>query len=246
MAEMAPASLFPENTEPEFEYRSTDPWALIGLVLGLISPLAMLATLLLLIPPLGVLANTIALGRIRADETRSGRGAALAGLALSVFFIALPATQALAVRVLVWRQARPTADAFFELLREQSPEKAFMLKVWPENRHAFDEGLWAFYRNNKRAQRELREFVSEPPVRTLLALGDRAQVRYYKTIGAASDEGRVVISYWYTVTYDDDDGKKTTYLLRIIMERMATHSTTLPVWRVKGLSGSIDPATSRY
>ena len=246
MADPAPASLFPDSTEPELEYRSMEPWALIGLVLGLISPVATLATLLLIVPPAGVLASVIALVRIRAERDRSGRPAALIGLALSVFFLALPLGQAAMVRVLVWRQARPTADAFLEFLRERSPEKAMTLKMWPENRHQFDEGLWAFFRNNKDAQRELRKFIAEPAVRTMLALGERAQVRFYKTAGVASNGPRVLVNYWYTVTYDDEQGKKTTFVLRLLMERVATQSANLPPWRVKDFSGSIDPTKSRY
>jgi hypothetical protein len=246
MIESTPVRSPGELTDPEFEYRSVDPWAVGGLVLAILSPMALIAPLLWLIPPLGILANSMALRRLRTEPHRIGRTAALVGLGLSVLFGAAPMARALTARILLADQARPTADQFFEYLCQGQPEKAAMLESAPESRQPLDESLWPFYRRNKDAQDRLRKLTENRPARALLALGDRAQVRFYKMPKLESAAAHAAVLYWYTVTYDDENGKKKTFLIRILLERKPSRTAEINPWQVTAFSGGIDPDKIRY
>lgn len=241
MVESAPVHPPGELTDPELEYRSVEPWAVGGLLLGIVAPVALIAPLCLLLPPLGILASWMALRRLRMNPNRIGRTAALIGLGLSTLFGTAPLARVLTAQLLLADQARPTADQFFEYLREKSPEKAVMLEFAPDYRQPFDESLWTFFRRDKDAQKELLKFTADPTVRTLLALGERAQVRFYKMVNVGSDGPRGGVVYWYTVTYDDEAGKKKTFLVRIFLERKPAQTPGLNPWQVKTISAGIDP-----
>ena len=85
------------------------------------------------------------------------------------------------------------------------------------------------------------EAFFEPLIRTLLALGTRAEVKYYRTVVVATEGDRAVVDYWYTVTYTDDDGKKKTFLAGVLLERLATKNESLSPWRVKKFTAGFDP-----
>ncbi len=233
----------------EIEYRSVEPWAIVGLLLGFLSPVALLGRLLLLVPPLGILINAIALRRVARDSNRIGRASALIGLGLSVLFAVAPMAQMTSNFLLLRPQARPVADKFFEYLRQGQPERAVTLRVTPDLRQTLEqqdsEGLWTFYRNNEEARSDLKSLVRLPVTRTLLALGDRADIRFYRTValGTSGDEAKV--EYWYTVTCVDDTDKKKTFLVGIVLERKATKNPELSPWRVAELYGPVNPSNLR-
>src|SRR5207249_2611764 len=91
-----------------------------------------------------------------------------------------PGVQMATSYLILSRQAQPFAQEFFGYLREGSPQKAMMLKFAPDYRQSLDDGLWVFYRHDLEGKKALKEFVANPAVRALLALGDKAQVRLYK------------------------------------------------------------------
>jgi hypothetical protein len=244
MVDSSPAPSLRESADPDLEYRSVEPWAIGGLLAVLLAPLAMIGPILIIFPVLAILANLMALVRLKQNPGHTGRAAALLGLGLSVAFAAAPPARTLADRVLVGHQARPLADAFFEFLRQGSPEKALLLKVAPDSRQQLNDELWTFYRHDNEAKRELLGFVNDPTVWTLLTLGKRAEVRYYKTTAIATEGTRALVNYWYTVTYNDEAGKKTTFLVRILMERNPTRTPGLHPWRVKDMGGGVDPEKS--
>jgi hypothetical protein len=240
MPESATGSSLTESHDPQQDYRTIEPWAVGGLVLGVLSAVAMFGGLLWLLAGLGVVANLVALRRIHRNANRSGRGAALLGLSLSVIFSVAPGAQMAASRLILARQAREVADQFFEFLREDSPEKAMSLRFAPDQRRPFDELMWTYFRNDNEAKAQLRVFVATPVVRTILAIGPRADIRFYKTRSVATEGSRGLVSYYYTVTYPDGDGKKT-FFVDVLMERNPTVKPGINPWRVTGLLPARDP-----
>lgn len=238
-----------DSVDPDIEYRSVEPWAVGGLLMGLVSPVALLANLLWLVPPLGILTNAIALRRLKRETNRIGRTAALLGLGLSVLFAVVPLAQMATAFVLLRNQARPVADQLFEYLRQDKPERAVMLRVLPDLRQTLEqqdeEGLWMFYRNNKEAKNDLTSFVALPVARTLLALGEKADVRFYKTVALGTHRNQAQVEYWYTATCVDESGKKKTFLVGIILERKPTKTPGLSPWRVAEFYGPVNPDPSR-
>ncbi len=204
----------------------------------------MLAPLLVLVPVGGIAAALVSLRRFAVAPIHTGRGAALLGLLLSVTFVVAPAARSLVADGLVRNQPRALADAFFEYLRHDQPEKAYLLKLLPDLRPNLDDDAWTFYRHDSESRRDLVKLVNDPPVRTLLALGERATIRYYKTENTASDGSRAMVNYWYTVTFENDQHQKETFIVAIVLERRPTDLDINP-WRVRGVVGAIDPKTGR-
>jgi len=237
MAESAPIESHAQDDSP-FEYQSVEPWAFVSLVMGLLSPLALTAQVMWFVPLLGWLSGGMALARIRSARGRPGRALVLVGLALSTFFIVVPAARMISARILLAEQPRPVADKFFEYLQQGHPEKALMLQWVPDYRNGVGDNPWLFFRSDTEANADLKKFVSQPIVRMLLALGDEAEVRYYRTtrMGFSSDLARV--EYWYAVTFtDEDDQKKKTYFIGVLLERKPTRDPDLNPWRVSNFAG---------
>lgn len=222
------------------EYQSIEPWTVIALLFALVSPVALVVPVLWLVPLSGIVASVVALVRL-SRERRPGRLGALVALALSVFFLAVPLAKVISAHVILSRQARPVADEFFALLRANEPQQALMLTFVPQVRRSGDDGLWLYYRSDNEMADRLRKFVSHPVIRTLLALGDQADIRFYSASGAANEGDLAQADLWYTVTYTDENGRKKTFLVSVLMERKRNDSKTLTPWRVRDFAGGIDP-----
>lgn len=224
------------------EYRALSGSAVGGLGLGLLSATALVHPLMWLVPLAGVGLSTLALRRIaEADPALVGRKAALAGLVLSVLFGVAGMADWAAYQALARREGRQFAEHWFELLARQDPQKAFQLTLSPRYRQPLDEGLAAFYREGPRWHRELLDYVERPLVRTLLALGDRAVVRYWGTDGQQSDGERDVLSQIFAVTFDDpDEGRKKTFFVALTLHRVKTDDGRA-FWRVYDTATDFKP-----
>jgi hypothetical protein len=240
MVDSSPTGTLDSAGDSELNYESVEPWAIVALLLGLLAPAALAAPLLWFLPILGLLAAAAALRKISRATGRPGRWLSLVGLALSAFFLTTAVARVASTHWLLARQARPVADQFVEFLREGSPEKALMLNRSAEFRHPLDEGMWSYFRRNEDARKELTAFVRDKTIRMILALGNRAEVRYYRTSAAGNWGDTAQVDLWYTVTFTDTDGRKKTYILGLLMERRATDPDLNP-WRVRDYAGGIDP-----
>ena len=168
------------SDQSEF-YQAVSPHAVFGLLCGVAGVLALWGPLGWPIPALGVILSAIALARIRRDAPAlTGRKAAMAGLFLSVLFAIAGPTEWIAYQAMIRAEALKFAHYWFEFLRNNEPQKAYQLSVSPGLRQPLDASLWEFYRRGPRWYQELDHFVSQPTVRTLLALGRRAEVRFYE------------------------------------------------------------------
>ncbi len=246
MADASTEPLDAANDEGGLEYRTTEPWAIVAMLLGFVSPLAFIAPVLWLVPILGALAAFRALAKLRQSPERSGRPVALVGLALAIFCLAAPIARAATTRWLLGPQARVVSDQFIEYLREGSPEKALDLHFAPDYRPPLDEGLWTFVQNDVEAQRMLREMLKRPAIRMLLNLGKKTDVRFYRTSGVVVGSKATLVDERYTVTFTDQNGKRKTILLGILMERKGVQNPDVNPWRVRDfVIGGGAPAASQ-
>ena len=169
---------------------SLSGWAMMGLALGLLSPLALLDPVFWALPILSALVCGWALRAIKQNAPAMlGRKAALAGLWLAVFSLAAASGDWLYYRWRMRSEAEQVATFWFELLAKNRPEFAFQLTLPPTQRRPLDDRIWDFYNDSDKLSKSLEKYVSpgkpeQPPqlVRTLLALGDSAQVRYVSTV----------------------------------------------------------------
>ena len=230
-----------QNDLDAAEYRALSPWAVIALVLGLISATAFVSPVLWIVPVLGLSAAAMALRQIRASENEmTGRRAALWGLGLSVAF----GIGAVADRgATSWRlEAEATAFAtlWFDHLQHDRPHLAHQLTLEPHRRRGSGDG-WAQYREQPEARVELEGFTADKPIRALLALDERATVRLYQTEAIRSaDRGRHFVGQLYAVTYDHQ-GVTTTFFLRIAALRTLERDTKTPSWKITSWQAGVRP-----
>ena len=233
MADTAHSEPVDSADEEYLEYRPMEPWPIAALILGLASVSAFIVHVLLLVPILGVFASGVALLRIAREPGKPGRLLALAGLSLSLFCIAGSVSRTMSTEAMLARQARPVAKRFLELLQAQHPEEALLLHLPPDYRRPVDSDLWVFFRNDIEARTELQKFVANPGVRMLLALGDKARVRFLYTRAADYDGRTGQADCWFAVTFTDTDGRKKTLIFTLLMERKPTQDADLSPWRVR-------------
>ena len=143
-------------------------------------------------------------------------------------------------RWMIGREAQQFSGAFFDLLRNNEPHKAYQLTIQSRGRAPFDEKLWESYTNNAERYEELKSFVKIPAVRALLALGDKAEVRYYDTElqGYAQDDE--VLKQVYAVTFPAAQGKKT-FFARLTLRRGLLPRSRESYWRAEFVEGGVQP-----
>ncbi|MGD0382651.1 MAG: hypothetical protein ABSA77_03950 [Thermoguttaceae bacterium] len=240
-----------EQTDVELAaYRSISGWAVAGLVIGLLSPLALVDPLLWAMPIAAGIVCVRAFSQIRQNAPAMiGRKAALAGLWLAVFSFSAAYGDWLYYRWRIRDEARQTALFWFELLAQNRPELAFQLTLHPQQRRPFDERIWDFYVDSEKDKVKwftaLKNYVApgkegEPAslVRTLLALGDSADVRYLGTLDQFFVESQYVVDQLFAVTFTESGGKKT-FFVSIRLARIGA-SDEHAGWRIVGAQGGVD------
>jgi hypothetical protein len=226
------------------EYHSLSPLAVVGLILGLIAPVAFLSPLLVLVPLAGAVVSWFALRQIAtSDGSIVGRTAAVVGLVLSLICATAIPAQALALRWFTSRQARPIAMEWFAQLAKNDPYSAVEMTNHPAGRLASGPNLADQYISSEALYKSLQTFVTDPAVRALLALGDRATVRYYSDTGFTSAAGgRVQIGQIYAVTYrQSPDERPISFFVQLALEKLPGDPTTPGGWRVLSYKGGVRP-----
>lgn len=219
MSGQKPRPLSAFDDEPVVRYRPVSLWAVLGAVGGAMSWLALVDPLLWLVPPLAAAVCIAALRQTRHDpDLRVGRLLAMLGLLAALFFAAAAPADWWLYQRLVDREAQTFAGLWFRLLRENDPGRAMLLTEPVRGRPPLDEPPWDYYRRNERQFGNLESYVQQDLVRTLLALGPKADVRYYQSLPL--DEGLQgdVVGQYYAVTYPAAAGK-TTFFVLVRMQR---------------------------
>jgi hypothetical protein len=162
---------------------------------------------------------------------------------LSLLFGAVSVGNWLAYRWLLTREAEQVGKAWFELMARGQPQWAHQLTLRPDDREPPGGDGWAAYRGSQQLHDALEKSLMEPLLRTLLALGTKAEVRLYATekIDDAVP-GREVVVQLYAVTFEKD-GRKTTFLVRVAAQRAATQFADRVAWRVAGVEGGVKPGS---
>jgi hypothetical protein len=228
-------------------YRPVTWEAVLGLIVGLASPLALVDWFLWAVPAVGLLLSWRALRRIARDPSAlAGRKMALVGLILSLGFGAAAPSDWLVYRWNACREARGFAEAFFRYIAQDEPQKAFQFLLPGAQRQPLDNQLWGFYNHNEKMRKGLEGFVrpstAESPnvPRVLLALGPKATVRFYQTVEQdRMDDKTYKVVQLFAVSYDDDGEKKSFFVkVAMIRERVPPDGVA---WRIFGVEGGVQP-----
>jgi len=229
--------------EPDvLDYRAISGLALLALSAGLGSSIAMMTSPPGWIIPLGGIALGIAaLRRVeRYAPVLLGRKAALAGLALSTVFLVAAPTAWFLYRRQVENEARQFGALWFDFLLKNEPHKALQLREHPTSRQPLDDALWQFYPKHSESRGQLEGFLREKGIRTLLALGDKATVRYYDTESQEALDNRDAVHVVYAVTFHLG-GEPTTFFIGLSMDRVRVPATGRAYWRLVTRSDGMHP-----
>jgi hypothetical protein len=176
-----PSSAFHvDDLEQASGYRTLSVPAIIGLVLGLASPLCFGAPLLSVIPIAGIAVSLFALIRIDASEgALAGRPAAMVGLVLSTTMIIAPTAREYMLEHLRTRQATEFANNWLNLVLTGQTERAFKLTSDSLHGPAPTDPM-------KKAEKPpdpYDTFRSQPLVKAISAAGADAQVGLVEVSG---------------------------------------------------------------
>jgi len=243
MTETLPGVHFSESTESQREtYRGVSALAVVTLLGGVASWTALLHPNLWAVPAATLLVGLVALRRIaHSAGTLIGRKLALAGLALALLCGAAAVTSWSAYRWYIVHEAQRVAQQWFADLAAGQPQKAHALSLHTIFRPSPGQE-WEFYRTHPRERAGLEQFVKSDLARTLLALGKRAQVRYYGREGILvdpTDADQVVLVY--AVTFDDAEGKKKTFFVGMTLNRLAYGPARPQQWMTDSITAPFRP-----
>lgn len=162
-----------DHVEGDAAYRPVSPLAVLGLVLALASPLALVTAWLLPLPIVAAVVCWAATADVRRSEgTKTGRGIALAGLAIALMVLgAMQGRDAVAQRLHA-DAAAPVAKAFLENLRAGELAAAHELTLGRRLRQPTTAAAEVFYAEDPDAKKRLADFESNPAISRLLAGGD--------------------------------------------------------------------------
>jgi hypothetical protein len=224
------------------DYQAVSVLAVLGLIVGLLAVSALLTPVLWSVALAGIVLNGLALWRIAKEAPALiGRKPALVGLLLSVFFAGAAVGDWFTYRWLLRREATQFAALWFDFLRSDQPHKAHQLSRHPNTRRPLDEKLWKEYFEGSDQREELENYVARPEVRTLLALGPKAQVRYYDSPAQWQEGNRDAIDLVYAVTIPDAGQKKKSFFLNLILERHALGKPPRAEWQISNSEGGVRP-----
>ena len=203
-----------DSQDAEFAtYRAFATQSVVGLIFGLLSPLSFLAHAFWFVPFVGVFFGGWALRRIKNNpEALTGRKLAWAGLSLSLLFAVAAPTDWLVYSHVVRNEARQVSLSWLQYLTHDEPLKSHQLTLSPDGRRPPDENLSDYYRNNPRSRKAIEGYIQSPRVRTMLALGPRAVVRFYDTVEQVHDENEDLVKMIFAVTYEDEGEKKSFFV----------------------------------
>lgn len=224
----------PQDEVPE--YRPLCGLAVLGLILGLLSALAILHIGFGVVGAAAVLVAGVAMAQIARTPGMAGRGLAIAGAVLAVFWTTAGWAKDMTHARLMDTESREFGLLWFDFLRKNEPVKAMELGGHPSGRRPLNARLIDHYLTSRESYESLQGFVGQPEVRSLLKLGDRATVRFYQCEGVADDR----VNQVYAVTYEEG-GVKKTFFVRLSIRRAILADKHLAGWYVDSSRGPIVP-----
>jgi hypothetical protein len=223
------------------QYQAISGLAVVGLIVGILSLLALAHPFLWIVPAAGIVLSATALWRIIRDPAALvGRKPALAGLVLSVLFGAMAPADWFTYWYLVDREGRQFAAQWFEFLRRGEVIQSVQLMEPAQSRLALNDRLWKHYPRGSQNYESLESYVTRPEIRSLLALGPTADVRYYDTQDRSFSDGADHLEQVWAVT-TEKAGQRTSYFIRLNLKRYPIPSTGRAFWQLLGFKGGIRP-----
>ena len=227
----------------EASYRRLSVPALVAFILGVLSFVIYFSVWFFFIAAIGITLALVAVWAIRRSEGMLfGIGLAHCGLALSL-------TSLVSVSVM-WPYytygLRLEGNRFFRIwfdaLQEDNIPLAMGMSAPYWERPSIDdkEKWWRDQYANEWKLRGIHNYTSNKLVRTLLALGKKADITYYKTLLSTVGDGKDTVISVYAVTYTSELGEKETFFIKMTGVRQ------FPTKNFKSAGWLLEPSPSLY
>lgn len=216
-----------------------------SMLLGLLSAAAIVNPLAWCVPIVGVTLAIAALRTISANESAVlGRKAAVAGLAMALLFGACGMTRYFARQQWLYRQARPHAQKWIELVREGRLDEAHQLHLSEGSREAPGTDLDAFYQGEEGALGGRDTFFEHPPLSEIVRIGRQGQLRFVcdEAVEIGRDGGKKIdlVVQRYAIDYEED-GKPQTFSFLISVGRKYDTERREAHWNVQDVMAYKSP-----
>ncbi len=221
-------------------YRSISLAAVLALVFGCASALALIHPFLWVIPAVAVVIAIVALrGIAREGANLTGRGLAITGLVLALFFGSWAPTRIVTRQSHLYRQARPYADQWLELMRAGKLYEAHQLMQIAGERQKPGSSLEVFYKNSSDARKQLDHSFELKPALTIRNQAGDATYEYLGGDGVSSEEGGHIefVSLRYLMRYEEHGLAKETPV-RIVLQRGDSEQPGVYYWSIRTI---VDP-----
>lgn len=221
-------------------YRSISITAVLALLFGCASALALVHPFLWVIPAVAVVTAVLALRAIAQEGANlAGRGLAMAGLIVALFFGGWAPTRIVTRQWHLYRQARPYADQWLELLRAGKVYEAHQLMQSVGERQKPGASLEVYYANSAAARKQLDGAFEVRPALTMRNLAGDATYEYLGGDGVSTEDGGYVeyVSLRYLMRYQEHGLAKETPV-RIVLKRGDSEEPGVFYWSIRGV---VDP-----
>ena len=177
--ETLPQPALSDGLMPVKEYRALSVWAIVALLLGLLSPLAIVAPLLGIVPLVAMVVGGIALRRIATHSDRiSGRWMALAPFILAPLFLGWGFSREFSRRERLFAHAREFADEWLSLLNRDQPYLAHQFRLQAKDRLDTSMNYELAYQQNAEATDQFKRFQETSPMKEVLEAAPEAKFQF--------------------------------------------------------------------
>lgn len=186
------------------QYRSLNVWAVLSLVVGLLSPVALWHPALWWVPVLAMALASLGRWQIaRSPEVWLGRWPAALALVLGGFFLVCAPVRYLSLHWLIEKQSEQFVLAFTDAVREGRLQAAHQATLEPKYRQPVGTDLADYYQRSPEEQADLDAYFNMGVAKALAALGKNCRVELQKVdyMVFEGNTQRVVASY---AVFQDD------------------------------------------
>ena len=227
---MANQTLQPANDVGQLaQYRSIYPFAVVAVVLGILSSLALIYQPLWILPFVSIISALISIRQIRSSGSQIGQGAASAAILLAIFFLTATFARDHVRQWIVVGQARHFNEHFLELLRLDNHEAAHQLTLPFAQRQSNQTDLKVFYHKNKNANENLTTFLQKQTLAKWTVNAQQGQISF-RSLDHYDRHGKIdyVIQTFQTVPPAHDDST----FLQMLCKRTIDDENGQVTWQV--------------
>lgn len=177
--ETLPQPAVSDGPIPIKEYRALSAWAMVALILGLLSGVVLASPLLGFVPLIAMVVGGLALRQIWLDSDHlSGRWMAVVPFILAPLFMGWGFSREFSRRERFFAHAHQFADEWLSILNRNEPYFAHQLRMPARDRLDPHMNFEVAYQRDEKATESFKMFQESSPVKELLAAAPDVEFQF--------------------------------------------------------------------